>query len=133
MDHPHQAAEAISVQDLSRRYGDREAVRGITFDVAVGETFGLLGPNGAGKWTTIGMLSTLLRPTGVLARVAGLDVLTQCDLVRANIGLVFEDLTLDGYLTAEQHLRFHAELYGMPKDGVAQRILQMLEMVDLWE
>jgi ABC-2 type transport system ATP-binding protein len=124
---------AVTVRGLVKRYGDIEAVSGIDFDVAAGETFGFLGPNGAGKTTTIAMLCTLARPTGGTARVAGHDVATERDDVRRNIGLVFQDTTLDGYLTAEQNLRLHAELYGVPRAAVAGRMRQVLEMVGLWE
>jgi ABC-2 type transport system ATP-binding protein len=124
---------AVSVRGLVKRYGDVEAVTGIDFDVTTGETFGFLGPNGAGKSTTIGVLCTLVRPTGGRASVAGHDVATERDEVRRNIGLVFQDTTLDGYLTAEQNLRLHAELYGVPRAVVADRMRQVLEMVGLWE
>jgi ABC-2 type transport system ATP-binding protein len=124
---------AVSVSGLSKSFGDIEAVRGIDFEVAAGETFGFLGPNGAGKSTTINMLCTLAKPTGGQARVAGHDVVTERDDVRRNIGLVFQDMTLDGYLTAEQNLRLHAELYGVPREAIAPRMRQVLEMVGLWE
>jgi ABC-2 type transport system ATP-binding protein len=124
---------AVTVRGLVKRYGDLEAVSGIDFDVAAGEIFGFLGPNGAGKTTTIAMLCTLARPTGGTARVAGHDVATERDDVRRNIGLVFQDTTLDGYLTAEQNLRLHAELYGVPRAVVPGRMRQVLEMVGLWE
>jgi ABC-2 type transport system ATP-binding protein len=124
---------AVAVDGLVKRYGEVEAVRGIDFAVAPGETFGFLGPNGAGKSTTISMLCTLVHPTGGSARVAGHDVERERDQVRRNIGLVFQDTTLDGYLTAEQNLRLHAELYGMPRGAVAERMRQVMEMVGLWE
>jgi ABC-2 type transport system ATP-binding protein len=124
---------AVQVRELVKRFGEVEAVRGIDLDVAAGETFGFLGPNGAGKSTTISMLCTLLAPDGGSARVAGHDVVRERDAVRRNIGLVFQDPTLDGYLTAEQNLRFHAELYGVPKAVVPARMQLVLEMVGLWE
>jgi ABC-2 type transport system ATP-binding protein len=99
--------------------------------VAAGETFGFLGPNGAGKSTTIGMLCTLVTPTGGSAKVAGHDVVRDRGTVRRNIGLVFQDTTLDGYLSAEQNLRFHAELYGVPRAVVGPRMDRVLEMVNL--
>jgi ABC-2 type transport system ATP-binding protein len=126
-------APAISVQALAKSYGPVQAVRGIDFEVARNETFGFLGPNGAGKSTTISILCTLAKPTGGRAEVAGHDVLTERDEVRRNIGLVFQDTTLDGYLSAEQNLKLHAELYGVPRDVVGQRLRQVLEMVELWE
>ncbi|MDH2424094.1 ATP-binding cassette domain-containing protein [Sphaerisporangium sp. TRM90804] len=124
---------AVAVRGLRKTYGEVEAVKGIDFEVRPGEVFGFLGPNGAGKTTTIGMLCTLVRPTGGAAEVAGHDVVRERDEVRRNIGLVFQDPTLDGYLSAEQNLRFHAELYGVPRDVVAGRIRQVMEMVALWD
>jgi ABC-2 type transport system ATP-binding protein len=119
------------VEGLAKKYGDLEAVKGIDFEVAPGEVFGFLGPNGAGKTTTISMLCTLVRPSGGAARVAGHDVVAERDEVRRNIGLVFQDPTVDAYLTAQQNLRFHGELYGVPKDVMDDRITQVLTMVDL--
>jgi len=124
---------AVVVEGLVKRYGELEAVRGIDFTVAAGETFGFLGPNGAGKSTTINMLCTLVDPSGGSARVAGHDVVRERDQVRRNIGLVFQDTTLDSYLTAEENLRLHAELYGMPRGAVAERLRQTMEMVGLWD
>lgn len=124
---------AVAVQGLVKRYGSLEAVRGIDFEVAGGEIFGFLGPNGAGKSTTIKILCTLAQPTEGTAQVAGYDVVRARELVRRNIGLVFQDTTLDTYLTAEQNLRFHAELYAVPKQYVESRLQQVLEMVGLWE
>src|SRR5690349_2359707 len=124
---------AIEVDKLQKSFGEIEAVRGVSFEVARGEVFGFLGPNGAGKTTTINMLCTLARPTGGSALVAGHDVVRERDDVRRNIGLVFQDPTLDGYLSAEQNLRLHAELYGVERSLVAPRMEQMLKMVSLWE
>jgi ABC-2 type transport system ATP-binding protein len=118
---------------LTKRYGDVEAVRGIDLRIEPGETFGFLGPNGAGKSTTISMLCTLIAPSGGRAEVGGFDVVRQRDDVRRNIGLVFQDPTLDGYLTAERNLRLHAELYGIPRTLVDGRLRQVLDMVGLWD
>jgi ABC-2 type transport system ATP-binding protein len=123
----------ISVSDLRKSYGQLEAVRGIAFDVIRGETFGFLGPNGAGKTTTIKILCTLAKATSGSATVAGLDTSTEQDRVRRMIGLVFQDTTLDNYLTAQQNLRFHAALYAVPPAAVEPRIRQVLDMVGLWE
>jgi ABC-2 type transport system ATP-binding protein len=123
----------ITVSGLRKSFGDVEAVRGVDFEVAAGEVFGFLGPNGAGKTTTINMLCTLAKPSAGRAMVAGHDVVTARDEVRRNIGLVFQDPTLDGYLTAEQNLRLHAELYGVDAALVPARMRQMLDMVGLWE
>jgi ABC-2 type transport system ATP-binding protein len=130
---PPPAATAITVADLTKSFGAVEAVRGVSFSVAPGEVFGFLGPNGAGKSTTINMLCTLVKPTTGSARVGGYDVVSERDDVRRHIGLVFQDPTLDGYLTAEQNLRLHAELYGIDAAVVPARMRQMLEMVDLWD
>jgi ABC-2 type transport system ATP-binding protein len=124
---------AIAVTDLVKTYGEVRAVRGVSFEVAAGEVFGFLGPNGAGKSTTINMLCTLAKPTAGRASVAGHDVVAERDEVRRNIGLVFQDPTLDGYLTARQNLKLHAELYGVQSDLVAPRMEQVMEMVGLWE
>ena len=126
-------APAVVVEDLRKSFDDLVAVDGVTFDVAAGESFGFLGPNGAGKSTTINVLCTLLRPTGGSASVAGFDVATHPADVRRHIGLVFQDPTLDEYLTAEENLRFHAELYGVPRETTEDRLHDVLEMVELWD
>src|SRR6184192_2102158 len=124
---------AIVVNGLAKSFDEVEAVRGVDFEVATGEVFGFLGPNGAGKSTTINMLCTLAKPTAGSATVAGYDVIAQRDDVRRHIGLVFQDPTLDGYLSAKENLRLHAELYGVERSLVAPRMRQVLEMVGLWE
>jgi ABC-2 type transport system ATP-binding protein len=124
---------AIVVRGLIKNFDQVQAVRGVDFEVDTGEVFGFLGPNGAGKTTTIKMLCTLVRPTAGWATVAGHDVVGERDDVRRNIGLVFQDPTLDGYLTGAQNLRLHAELYGVESELVQPRMRQVLEMVGLWE
>ena len=124
---------AVKVDGLVKRFGEVEAVRGIDLEIPVGEVFGFLGPNGAGKSTTINMLCTLLRPTAGTAFVAGHDVVRERDSVRRNIGLVFQDPTLDTYMSAERNLRLHADLYGVPRALLADRMHQVLDMVGLWE
>jgi ABC-2 type transport system ATP-binding protein len=124
---------AVQVDDLRKRFDEVEAVRGVSFAIEPGEIFGFLGPNGAGKSTTISMLCTLLAPTGGSARVAGYDVVHERAQVRRSIGLVFQDPTLDTYLTAEENLRFHAELYAVPAAEASARMDAVLEMVGLAE
>jgi len=124
---------AIEVRDLKKSFGDVEAVRGVSFEVAPGEVFGFLGPNGAGKTTTINMLCTLAKPTSGAAFVAGHDSVRERDDVRRNIGLVFQDQTLDGYLTALQNLRLHGDLYGIEPKLFPARAEQVLRMVGLWD
>ena len=124
---------AISARGLTKRYGNFAAVGGIDLDVYAGETFGFLGPNGAGKSTTIKMLCTLTPPSDGAADVAGHSITTERTAVRRNIGLVFQDTTVDGYLSAEQNLRFHGTLYGIPRDQLGGRMEEVLRMVGLWE
>ncbi len=124
---------AIAVRHLVKTFGEVKAVKGVDFEVAPGEVFGFLGPNGAGKTTTINMLCTLVRPTAGSATVAGYDVVSQRDDVRRHIGLVFQDPTLDSYLTGAQNLKLHAELYGIRRDLVEPRMRQVLTMVGLWD
>jgi ABC-2 type transport system ATP-binding protein len=121
----------IVARGLTKSFGEVEAVKGIDLDVRPGEIFGFLGPNGAGKSTTINILCTLLRPSGGRASVAGFDVDTQPAEVRARLGLVFQDPSLDGQLTARENLNFHAFLYSVPAAQRAQRIADVLAMVEL--
>jgi len=133
MAQPTERPPAIRVEGLEKRFGEVHAVRGVDFEVMAGETFGFLGPNGAGKSTTINMLCTLLRPTAGRASVAGFDVVAERDDVRREIGLVFQDQTLDTYLSGAQNLRFHGQLYGVPSAELATRMRQVLELVGLWD
>jgi len=127
------SGRAVVVRGLEKRYGDVHAVRGIDFAVERGEVFGFLGPNGAGKSTTIKILCTLASPTAGAATVAGHDVVHDRDAVRRNIGLVFQETTLDEYLTAHRNLLFHGELYGVPSAVLPGRIEQVMRMVGLWD
>ncbi|MCR4393972.1 MAG: ATP-binding cassette domain-containing protein [Dehalococcoidales bacterium] len=121
----------IEVKELSRKFGKLIAVDKVSFQVAEGEIFGFLGPNGAGKTTTINMLCTLLNPTSGSATINGFDIVKQRADVRCSIGLVFQEPTLDEYLTAEQNLRFHAYAYGIPANIREKRITELLELVEL--
>ncbi|MDA1189930.1 MAG: ATP-binding cassette domain-containing protein [Chloroflexi bacterium] len=125
--------DSIIVDGLSKRFKNLEAVRDVSFSVKEGEVFGFLGPNGAGKTTTINVLCTLLKPSGGSAQVAGFDVVRQQTQVRRSIGLVFQDTTLDEYLTAEQNLRFHAYAYGVSRKLTNYRIEELLKLLELWD
>jgi ABC-2 type transport system ATP-binding protein len=125
--------DAVVVRGLVKRYRNVEAVAGIDLTVRTGETFGFLGPNGAGKSTTIKILCTLVEASEGSAKVAGFDVATEREAVRRSIGLVFQEPTLDGYLTAEQNLRFHGNLYGVDRSTAAARRKEVLDMVGLHE
>jgi len=124
-------APAIEARDLVRRFGALTAVDQLSFAVQPGEVFGFLGPNGAGKSTTIKMLCTLLRPTEGQAWVNGHDVARAPDLVRASLGIIFQDYSLDDRITAEENLRFHCMIYHVPRSERRARIQSMLEMVGL--
>ncbi|MDD4873452.1 MAG: ATP-binding cassette domain-containing protein [Dehalococcoidales bacterium] len=121
----------IEVDALSKKFGNLLAVDRVSFGVKGGEIFGFLGPNGAGKTTTINMLCTLLTPTSGKATVNGYDVVKQRAEVRKSIGLVFQESTLDEYLSAEQNLRFHAYAYKIPKKESEESIKELLELVEL--
>ncbi|HEY51597.1 MAG TPA: ATP-binding cassette domain-containing protein, partial [Dehalococcoidia bacterium] len=123
----------IEVENLIKKFGDLVAVNDISFNVTSGEIFGFLGPNGAGKTTTINILCTLTRPTSGRASIAGLDVVHQQSQVRRQIGLVFQDPSLDERLSALQNLRFHALVYGVPASVREQRMEQLLKMMELWD
>lgn len=123
----------ITVEKLARTFGDIQAVRGIDLCVERGETFGFLGPNGAGKSTTIKMLCTLLRPTSGRASINGYDIERDAARVRQSIGIVFQDPTLDEYLTAEQNLYYHCMIYHTPAKTRDARIREVLQLVGLEE
>src|SRR5580692_4184033 len=122
---------AISVENIVKRYGDFEAVAGITFDVADGEIFGLLGPNGAGKSTLIRMMTTLTPSTAGRAIIAGHDVAREPDAVRRTIGVIPQALTSDIDLTVEENLSIYAKLYEVSKADRERNIDELLGAVDL--
>jgi ABC-2 type transport system ATP-binding protein len=125
--------DVIEASNIVKKFGELEAVKGVSFSVKEGEIFGFLGPNGAGKTTTINILCTLLKPTAGQAKVNGHDVVKERSQVRQSIGLVFQEPTLDDYLTAEQNLRFHGYAYGVPKNVLEPRLKELLEMMELWD
>ncbi len=121
----------ITVNNLSKHFKSLKAVDGISFSVNEGEVFGFLGPNGAGKTTTINILCTLLSPSAGTAAIAGHDCVQRPDQVRAAIGLIFQDTTLDAGLTAYENLKFHAYLYNLDRKLTERRIDEMLAVVEL--
>jgi len=125
--------DRIEVRELTRSFGELQAVSGISFSVRQGEIFGFLGPNGAGKTTTINMLCTLLKPDGGEARIGGFDIRTQPAQVRRSIGVIFQDASLDEQLTGRENLRFHAMLYDLNREQFEDRARMLLAMVELAE
>ena len=126
---------AIRTEGLRKTYkssrGDVEAVRGIDLNVPQGEFFGLLGPNGAGKSTTIGMLTTLVAPTGGRAWVAGHDVVKDTVAVKRRIGVVTQNNTLDMQLTVSENLQFRSRFFGLPAKVAARRAAQLIDAFGL--
>ena len=125
------APPALLVDDLVVRFGELEAVGGVSFAVAPGEVFGLLGPNGAGKTTTIRVLTTLLPPTAGRALVAGHDVRTEGLAVRASIGYIPQAISVDGALTAWENLDFYGQVTGVPRRERRRRIDEAIETMGL--
>ncbi len=123
----------LIAQDLKKSYGDIEAVKGISLQVARGEVFGLLGPNGAGKTTMISMLTALLEPTGGKITLDGLDLKTHTHEVKAKMGLVPQELALYMTLSARQNLMFFGRIYGLKGQVLRQRVDEVLEMIGLTE
>lgn len=121
----------INIKNLTKKFKDFTAVDAISFSVQRGEIFAFLGPNGAGKSTTIKMLTTLLHPTSGEISLDGHDPVSEPDIVRRAIGIVFQDPSLDDDLTAEENLYLHAMLYGVPAKERKAKIDQMFELVDL--
>jgi ABC-2 type transport system ATP-binding protein len=123
----------IRVQNLVKTFGDFEAVRDISFEVQQGEIFAFLGPNGAGKTTTIKMLTTLLRPTSGTVELDGLDPSRDANEVRKRFGIVFQDPSSDGDLTAYENMDLHCMLYKVPRRSRGPRIERLLRSFELWD
>jgi ABC-2 type transport system ATP-binding protein len=123
----------IHVEHLKKTFGTVTAVDDVSFDVAAGEIFAFLGPNGAGKTTTIQMLTTLLAPTSGRVRLDDLDPRTHPHEVRRRFGIVFQDPSLDGELTAHENMELHGVLYGVPRKLRHERIERLLRLFELWE
>lgn len=123
----------IRVQNLVKTYGDFRAVDDISFSVAPGEIFAFLGPNGAGKTTTIKMLTTLLQPNSGTLSIDGLDPAKQQNEARKRFGIVFQDPSLDGELTAYENMDIHGVLYGVPSRVRGERIEKLLKLFELWD
>jgi ABC-2 type transport system ATP-binding protein len=123
----------IQVRDLVKKYGEVTAVDNVSFDVEPGEIFAFLGPNGAGKTTTIQMLTTLVPPDAGTMRIDGLDPAKQASAVRQRFGIVFQDPSLDGELTAWENMEIHGVLYHVPRRDRHARIERLLKLFELWD
>ncbi|MGA3128117.1 MAG: ATP-binding cassette domain-containing protein [Candidatus Korobacteraceae bacterium] len=129
--HAGHEGQAIAVENIVKKYGDFEAVKGVTFDVKDGEIFGLLGPNGAGKSTLIRMMTTLIPITSGKAYVAGYDVSENADAARRTIGVIPQAMTSDMDLTVAENMSIYAKLYEVPRAQRERNIQELLEAVDL--
>jgi len=114
---------AISIEKLAKHFEGVKAVDGVSLSVREGEVFALLGPNGAGKTTTISMLTGLLAPTSGKATVAGFDVQREPLKVRQQIGVVFQQPSVDDLLSGRENLEMHALLYNVPADLAAGQVV----------
>ena len=123
--------QAISIQNITKKFSSLTAVDNVSLEVSQGEIFGLLGPNGAGKTTLISMLVTMKKPTSGSASVCGYDVLSEPGKVRSSIGIVFQDPSLDEELTAYENLELHASMYGIPSQNIKARIEEVSKIVEL--
>jgi ABC-2 type transport system ATP-binding protein len=123
----------IHAENLVKTYGEVRAVDGVSFDVPAGEVFAFLGPNGAGKTTTIQMLTTLVRPTSGSMTLDGLDPIAKPLEARRRFGIVFQDPSLDGELTAHENLEIHGVLYHVPRKVRVERIEMLLKLFELWD
>ena len=124
-------APAIEADNLSKRYGQIQALDGVSFTIPEGEIFGYLGPNGAGKTTTIRILTGITQPTGGTARIFGHDIIAETIESRRHMGIVHETSNVYDDLTAWQNLIFTAELYHVPKAGRDGWAKELLETFDL--
>ncbi len=125
--------EAIQVENVVKRFGDVEALRGVSFSVREGEIFGLLGPNGAGKTTLLRTILGLLRPTAGSVRIRGIDISERPETVHRFVGWVPQERAMDPYLTARENLLFIAGLHHIPPREARGRVEELLELVELSE
>jgi ABC-2 type transport system ATP-binding protein len=123
----------IKVHNLVKTFGTFTAVDDVSFDVEEGEIFAFLGPNGAGKTTTIKMLTTLLKPTSGTISLDGLNPEVQQNEARKRFGIVFQDPSLDGDLTAAENMEVHGVLYHVPHKVRRQRTEELLKLFELWD
>lgn len=121
----------IETVNLTKKFNGLTAVDHINLKVRKGKIFGLLGPNGAGKTTTINMLITLMKPTEGTAIVGGYDIIKDPIKVRSKIGVVFQDTSVDRYLTGYENMWLHGKIYNIPNNVLKRKIIELLDFVEL--
>jgi ABC-2 type transport system ATP-binding protein len=121
----------IQAQQLTKRFGKIESVRGIDLDVAPGEIYGLIGPDGAGKTTTIRMLAAVMKPTAGAARVNGFDTSREAERLRLEVGYMEQRFTLYGDLSVRENIDFYADIFGVRGNDREQQILRLLQFARL--
>ncbi len=122
---------SVEISDLKKRFGDFEAVKGISFKIKKGEIFGILGPNGAGKTTTLNMILGLLKPTGGKIIIEGIDNAEDGEEIKSMIGFMTQETVVDSYLTARENLRIFARLYHIPEERIEQKVGHALQEANL--
>ncbi len=122
---------AISIKNLTKKFGSFTAVNGISFDIPKGKIFGFLGPNGSGKSTTIRMICGVLRPTAGSGKVLGYDLVKDTEMIKHNIGYMSQKFSLYEDLTVEENLDFYGNIYMMPREQLQERKKQLIEMANL--
>ena len=122
---------AISINNLTKKFGSFTAVNGISFDIPKGKIFGFLGPNGSGKSTTIRMICGVLRPTSGEGKVLGYDLIKDTERIKQNIGYMSQKFSLYEDLTVEENLDFYGNIYMMSREQLQERKKQLIEMANL--
>ena len=123
--------KAISVKDLTKRFGSFTAVDHISFDVSKGEIFGFLGANGAGKTTAMRMLCGLSRPSGGTGSVAGCNIMTQAEAIKRKIGYMSQKFSLYAGLTVEENIKLFSTIYGMSPNQIKEGSARIFNELDM--
>lgn len=122
---------AISIKNLTKRFGNFTAVDNLSFDIPKGKIFGFLGPNGSGKSTTIRMICGVIRPTSGEGKVLGFDLLKDSEKIKQNIGYMSQKFSLYEDLTVEENLDFYGNIYMLPREKLEKRKRELIEMANL--
>lgn len=122
---------AISIEHLTKKFGDFTAVNDLSFDIPKGKIFGFLGPNGSGKSTTIRMICGVLRPTSGSGKVLGYDLIKESEKIKQNVGYMSQKFSLYEDLTVEENLNFYGNIYMLPKEKLEERKKELIKMANL--